>query len=154
MNAKAQETLSLPPLDQIGFVVKDLDAAIRLYEPLFGPFSIMEPGSMSWSYRGKEEESELKLAFGKSGNVEIELIEWLSGECPHKEFIDEGLEGMHHLRYIVEDLESSVGEAEALGYISIWQKRLAKGLAAAYLQRDGDPLIIEFYENHRMSQKR
>lgn len=143
-----QERLTLPACDQVGFVVRDMAAALALYEPLFGPFSTMDPGPMSYNYRGEAEECEMKLAFGKSGEVEIELIEWVSGGCPHQEFIEAGREGMHHLRFRVETLETKVAEAERLGYRNIWGTRYGEGLAVAYLEREGDPLLIEFFENH------
>ena len=138
--------LNLDQLDQIGFVVKDLEASIETYDSMFGPFSIMEPGEMEFDYRGSPEKSELRLAFGRSGDVEIELIEWVSGKTPHKEFLDAGNEGMQHIRFIVDNLEQKVEEAKALGCQSIWYKRFAPGLAAAYLEREGDPLLIEFFE--------
>jgi len=148
MTDNIREVLELPPCDQVGFVVRDLEASMALYEPMFGPFSTMEPGPMTYDYRGSQEECELRLAFGKSGDVEIELIEWVRGGTPHKEFIDAGREGMHHLRFMVETLEEKVAEAEAVGFRNIWSKRYGEGLAAAYLEREGDPLIIEFFENH------
>ena len=55
---------------------------------------------------------------------------------------------MQHLRFIVEDLDSKVAEAEVHGYETIWGKRYGEGLAVAYLERKGDPLVIEFFENH------
>jgi hypothetical protein len=55
---------------------------------------------------------------------------------------------MHHLRFRIDDLEASVAEAESLGYESVWGKRYGEGLAVAYLERKGDPLIIELFENH------
>ena len=140
--------LNLPPADQIGFVVRNMDAALALYEPLFGPFSLMNPGEMDFNYRGRPETSEIKLAFGKSGELEIELIEWVSGKTPHWEFINAGREGMHHIRFIVDNLEEKITEAEVFGYRNIWSKRFGEGLAAAYLERDDDPLLIEFFENH------
>jgi len=143
-----RKQLDLPDLNQVGFVVRDMEQALALYEPLFGPFSTMDPGPMSYDYRGEQEECDMRLAFGSSGDVEIELIEWISGGCPHKEFLDAGREGMHHLRFIVEDLEASVAAAAAIGYASIWGKRYGEGLAVAYLERQGDPLVIEFFENH------
>ena len=148
MAADIRKQLDLPDLNQVGFVVRDLGKALELYEPLFGPFSTMDPGPMTYGYRGEQEECEMRLAFGKSCDVEIELIEWVSGGCPHKEFLDTGREGMHHLRFIVEDLETAVAEAVEVGYESIWGKRYGEGLAVAYLERDGDPLVIEFFENH------
>jgi hypothetical protein len=140
--------LQLPDLNQVGFVVRNLEQALQLYEPLFGPFSIMEPGPMTYDYRGMQEECTIRLAFGNSGAVEIELIEWQSGGCPHKEFLDAGREGMHHLRFIVDDLDTDVAAAQSVGYEPIWRKRFGEGLAVAYLERAGDPLVMEFFENH------
>ena len=148
MDETLRNALDLPPCDQVGFVVRDMEAALALYDPMFGPFTTMDPGPMTYDYRGRQEESELKLAFGKSGDLEIELIQWLSGWTPHREFIEAGREGMHHLRFIVQSLEEKVAEAEAAGYKNIWSKRYGEGLAVAYLEREGDPLIIEFFENH------
>jgi len=147
MNTKIPEALDLPPVNQVGFVVKDLKKALELYEPLFGPFVEMDAADMEWEYRGKPAMSSLKIAFAKSGDVEIELIEWVSGETPHKEFIDAGREGMHHLRFMVDKVEEKVKEAEVYGYREIWYKRFGAGLAASYLEREGDPLILEFFEN-------
>jgi len=149
MSELLQSHLSLPKLDQVGFVVRDLQQSLALYEPMFGPFSMMEPGPMTYNYRGAQEECEMLLAFGKSGDVEIELIQWVRGGCPHKEFIDAGREGMHHLRFVVDTLEPKVDEAQSIGYNNIWGKRYGEGLAVAYLEREGDPLIIELFENHQ-----
>ena len=148
MSADSRQQLNLPDLNQVGFVVRNLEQALTLYEPLFGPFSTMDPGPMTYNYRGSQEEFTMRLAFGKSGDVEIELIEWVAGECPHKAFLDSGREGMHHLRFIVDDLEAQVQAAQAVGYESIWGKRYGEGLAVAYLERPGDSLVIEFFENH------
>ena len=149
MAVDIRRQLNLPDLDQVGFVVRDMEQALVLYEPLFGPFSTMDPGPMTYNYRGAQQECNIRLAFGKSGDVEIELIEWVSGDCPHKEFLDAGREGMHHLRFIVDDLGTQVEAAQAVGYEAIWSKRFGAGLAVAYLERPGDPLLLEFFENHR-----
>jgi catechol 2,3-dioxygenase-like lactoylglutathione lyase family enzyme len=148
MGEDIRSQLDLPDLNQVGFVVRDIEQALALYEPLFGPFSRMDPGPMTYDYRGSQEECTMRLAFGKSGDVEIELIEWVSGGCPHKEFLDSGREGMHHLRFIVDDLDASVNEARSVGFESIWGKRYGEGLAVAYMERAGDPLVLEFFENH------
>ncbi len=147
MSTDIQQQLELPKLDQVGFVVRDLESAMALYEPMFGPFSTMDPGPMTYDYRGKEEECNMRLAFGKSGDVEIELIEWVEGGCPHKEFLDAGHEGMHHMRFRIDDLDAKVAEAEKIGWRAIWTKRYGEGLAVAYLERDGDPLFLELFEN-------
>ena len=147
MNDDLKIALNLGPIDQVGFVVANLDEAIARYQPLFGEFTLMDALEMDWLYRGRQENSSLRLAFAKSGDIEIELIEWLDGGTPHKEFLDQGREGMHHLRFRVENLDEKVKAAEELGYEAIWIKRFADNLAAAYLERKGDPLIIELFEN-------
>jgi catechol 2,3-dioxygenase-like lactoylglutathione lyase family enzyme len=141
------EQLDLGPCDQVGFVVADLERAIASYTPLFGPFDIQEYGAFDYNYRGETEPCELRIAFGRSGDLEIELIQWVSGGSPHKEFLDAGREGMHHLRFLVDNLEEKVSEAAPFGYKSIWHTRFGEGLAVAYLERDGDPLLIELFEN-------
>lgn len=147
MSTDVAAALNLPPVNQVGFVVKDLDKALAVYEPLFGSFTVMDAPDMEWEYRGRPEVSSLKIAFANSGDVEIELIEWISGGTPHKEFLEAGREGMHHLRFVVDNVEEKVKEAEAFGYQEIWYKRFGEGLAASYLEREGDPLILEFFEN-------
>ena len=149
MSEDIRKQLDLSDLDQVGFVVRNMEKALELYEPLFGPFMSIDPGPMTYDYRGRQEECEMRIAFGKSGDVEIELIEWLSGGCPHKEFLDAGREGMQHLRFIVDDLDAKVAEAEALGYKAIWGKRYSEKMAVAYLEREEDPLMIELFENHQ-----
>ncbi|SVE01711.1 uncharacterized protein METZ01_LOCUS454565, partial [marine metagenome] len=35
-----------------------------------------------------------------------------------------------------------------LKFKPIWIRKFAEGLAVAYLERNNDPLLIEFFENH------
>lgn len=146
-DSEIRKQLSLAPCDQVGLVYRDIDEAVARYEGLFGPFERMDPGVMTYLYRGKEEDCELRIAFAKSGDLEIEIIGWVSGGCPHKEFVDAGKEGLMHLRFIVPKLEDKVKEAAEFGYRSIWEKRFADNLAVSYLERDDDPVLIEFFEN-------
>ena len=139
--------MNLPPIDQVGFVVRNLEAAIALYEPAYGPFKVLEPGEMTYRYRGRDEPCTLRIAFGRSGQVEIELIEWVAGECPHKEFIEAGREGLHHLRHRVTDLAQSIAQAEALGYRPVWSNQFTPDMGVTYLERDGDSLWLEFFQS-------
>jgi methylmalonyl-CoA/ethylmalonyl-CoA epimerase len=140
------KALGLPPADQVGFVVRDLEAAMRLYAPLFGPFTTMDGSVQDADFRGRKADVSLKIAFGHSGPLEIELIEWLSGESPHSEFIQAGREGMHHLRFRVADADAWIAKLRPLGYEAIWYKRWSADTTFAYLERKGDPTFIEFLQ--------
>jgi hypothetical protein len=144
--ATEMERMGLPRVAQIGYVVRDLDAAIRLYDPLFGPFTTMNGSVQQARYRGKPADCHLELALGWSGDLEIEFIQWVSGDCPHREFIEKGREGMHHLQFRVEDCDAWVEKLLPLGYDTIWYKHWSADTKFAYLERAGDPTLIEFLQ--------
>ena len=43
-----------------------------------------------------------RLAFGRTGDIEMEFIQPVSGASPHTEFLAAGREGIHHVRYRVD----------------------------------------------------
>ena len=138
--------LDLPPFEQVGIVVPDMDAALALYRPLFGEFVRIDSFVEDALYRGELASSEFKLAFARSGEIEIELIQWQAGPSPHKEFIDSGRHGVHHFRFRVDSLDDKLVEAEAVGYQVVWHKCLDQATAFAYIERPDDPLLIELLE--------
>jgi hypothetical protein len=70
---------------QMGFVVKDLDAAIRYWTEVLnvGPFIVIENAIAGRRVvrRGSETNMELTLAFAYMGDVQIELV-CLSNDAP------------------------------------------------------------------------
>jgi methylmalonyl-CoA/ethylmalonyl-CoA epimerase len=140
------ESLGLPPIDQVGFVVKSVDDAIDRYGAMFGPFTRMDGSVQDATFRGRQEDVQLDILFGRSGDIEIEFIEWKGGWSPHREFIELGREGMHHLRYRVEDTDGWIEKLAPHGYDAIWYKKLNKDIVFSYLERKGDPLLIEFLQ--------
>lgn len=146
MTTSALRQLGLPSIVQLGHVVRDLHAAMARYEPLYGPFTVMDGSIQAATYRGRLADAKLALAFGYSGALEIELIEWQGGESPHREFIERGCEGIHHVQFRVDDLEDWIEKAKPLGFEAIWYKRFRADTAFAYLERAGDPTLIEFLQ--------
>ena len=140
------ESLGLPPIDQVGFDVKSLAETEQRYGPLFGPFERMDGSVDAALLRGKEEDVKLEIMFGHSGELEMEFIEWQGGKSPHSEFIQAGREGMHHLRFRVEDCDAWIEKCRPLGYEPIWYKEFSADTTFAYLERPGDPLLIEFLQ--------
>ena len=76
------DTIKLPPVEQIGFVVKDIDKAVEYYSSTFGwgPFQIFEHEMKGVIFRGEPSDCHLKIAFTHSGPIEIELIQVLEGD--------------------------------------------------------------------------
>jgi catechol 2,3-dioxygenase-like lactoylglutathione lyase family enzyme len=97
-------------------------------------------------FRGRLGDYHIRLAIGFSGGLELELIEWVSGETPHREFLEAGRSGMHHVSFHVPDVDAVIERARGLGYDAIWYHRMDPQLAYSYLERPGDPLILELTE--------
>jgi len=141
--------MELGPIDQVGYVVRDLDAACARYAPLFGPWKRAESPLRGVLYRGTPTDVHLQLAFGRAGDLEMEFISVRSGASPHSEFLAAGREGIHHVRYPVRDLAASVAALEGEGFVSIWSHAIGpyKWAYCEHASRDG--VLIELLESPR-----
>lgn len=113
----------LGPATQLGFVVRDLDAAVHhwIHDLGVGPFLFLDKGTgrppNPSLFRGEEVRLELRLAFGFIGDVQLELIQQVNdAPSPYTEFLASGREGLQHLGYWVENHEESCRRVEAAGY--------------------------------------
>ena len=138
MSESLAEELGLPPIDQVGYVVRDLDRALETFGPLFGPFSTMESALEGTTYRGRKADVKLRMAFGKSGPLEIELIEVLSGESPHKEALDQNREGVHHIRFRLDDIDTAIKRFCEKGFCVIWAHEIPE-VPAKWVYLEGPP---------------
>jgi catechol 2,3-dioxygenase-like lactoylglutathione lyase family enzyme len=122
-------------VDQISFAVSDMDASLPVFRALFGEFTLrramLTPDNAT--YRGRPASATLLLAFGRSGDVEIELIEVEEGMAPPLEHIQRHGEGMHHVRFRVADHDAKNAELEAAGFTTILRGRTATG-SFSYLE--------------------
>jgi hypothetical protein len=133
-------------LAQIGFVVPDMDAALAAFQPLYGHFSRARYENQGCDYRGKPTDCTVDVAFGFSGDIEIEIIQPVSGDGPHREFIAAGKSGMHHLQYRFDNIDACVQRFLDHGFTRIWHKRYGAGVAVAYVSHPDFPLVIELVE--------
>lgn len=109
------EELGLGPIDQISFAVENVDEAVPRYTAMFGgPFTVFDV-EQEVTYRGEPTTTSLRLGFGRSGDVEVELVEVVSGEWPTLDWLREHGEGLHHLRYRVDDVDRTVADLERAG---------------------------------------
>ena len=118
-------------LHHIGVVVGDMDKSVEYYRSLematFDPaeyhqtigIPTSEPELLFQSsnyevftVNGKPPETPVKLRvrFVPMGSATLELIQPVEGESPHKEFLHSVGEGLHHIAYLVDDLEKETGK--------------------------------------------
>lgn len=101
-------------LHHVGFVVKDLDSTAAQMKKLYGinvPAPYYFSPSKAWSYGKEVPDYKLKITMVTLGTgTLIELIQPVSGEGVHKEFIDAGNNGLHHICFCVDDYDYWYGE--------------------------------------------
>ena len=102
---------------QEAFVVADLDAAMDAFTATIGcpKWTTFPSIGAPYRYRGRDIESSVSLAFGRSGRVQIELIQPLDGEGLTHDFLAEHGPGAHHLAFLVDRVDDQVEAARADG---------------------------------------
>ena len=94
-------------LEHIGIAVKDFAAANALFTKLLNA----EP------YKMEEVLSEgVNTSFFRMGEAKIELLEGLTPDSAITKFLEKKGEGIHHLAFEVNNLESSLAEYEQKGF--------------------------------------
>jgi catechol 2,3-dioxygenase-like lactoylglutathione lyase family enzyme len=111
------------PVRQIGYVVRDLDAAIRSWRTLgVGPwFTIRNFKQKDCRYRGELCEPTMSIAFANSGPMQIELIQ-SHDDTPniYREFLETRGEGFHQLAWWAADFDTVMRRAAAAHWPVVW----------------------------------
>lgn len=107
----------------VSMVVKDMDKAIKLFESMgVGPFPPFLGGpGMAFTgktVRGKTSDYDMDLRFarGDMGGIGFELIQPLKGRSIYDEFLEKKGEGLHHIAYMVEDIDVEIADMEKRGF--------------------------------------
>jgi methylmalonyl-CoA/ethylmalonyl-CoA epimerase len=117
-------------LHHIGIAVRDLDESVKKYEQVF-------QGKVK--LRHTAEDHCLRLVFIEVGGVMFELLQPLSpGKGYIGEFLDKHGEGLHHLAFNVEKVESSLAELKKMGVKLRDEKPRLRGggFLIAFISRD------------------
>ena len=93
-------------IDHIGIAVKDMDAAIALYEKMGAKFLARET----------KPDGSTDLAMLELGGNLIEPISPLRDDTKLAKFIQEHGEGLHHVAYNVKNIEGVIAELKAQGF--------------------------------------
>ncbi len=124
-------------LAHIGIAVKDLEASSKLFEALLG-----KPSDHSEYIPDQK----VKTAFFHTGQTAIELTAATDSESPIATFIEKRGEGIHHLSFVVKDLEKELARLKAEGFQLVDEKpRLgADGHTVAFLHpKSTNGVLIE-----------
>ena len=100
--------LKFPKVGHIGAVVKDIDRVVEFYSPVFGmgPFEIYDfRPYKAWVYGQEVRPFELKIATADVGSTNIELLQVIRGDPPHRGFLEVHGEGLQHLGFYVENYD-------------------------------------------------
>ncbi len=93
-------------IDHIGIAVHDLDRAIAFYRDVYGVDT--------WE-RIELPERHMAVAVCQIGDSKLELIMPTSDEAAFAKFLHERGEGIHHIAYEVDELESALRTVEGAG---------------------------------------
>ena len=99
--------------EHIGIAVKDLAISIPLFEKLLN----------SQCYKTETVESEkVNTAFFKKGETKIELLESCTPDGIIAKFIEKKGEGIHHIAFDVEDIETEMKRLQSEGFVLLNEK--------------------------------
>ena len=93
-------------IHHVGVAVDDLDAAIELYEKVFGA---------ELTQRASNDKDGLKAAFLRAGEAEVELLQPLRADTPIGKFMARRGPGLHHIAVAVPDIDKAIADARAQG---------------------------------------
>jgi methylmalonyl-CoA/ethylmalonyl-CoA epimerase len=155
-DAEILKALSFGEVNQLGFVVENLEDALKNFRDKLGIKNWYRPVSSEKSdgstlYRGNRIPMEWDFVMGYLGSVQFELV-CNSGENNiYSEHLEERGEGLHHICFFVSDMENKLASYKQLGIEPIQSGTLvSKGGAItkyAYLDsRLMNGLIIEMTE--------
>jgi catechol 2,3-dioxygenase-like lactoylglutathione lyase family enzyme len=110
--------INLPPVTQIGVVVRDIEQAVTYYSSALGlgPFSPVSDLAIDkhW-YRGVKSPIRLRISRVMWGTMEYELIQPVEGRSAQQAFLDTHGEGLHHLGVEVSDYDGVVTRMSQAG---------------------------------------
>jgi hypothetical protein len=97
-----------PNLFQQAYVVDDLPAAAAAMRTTLGcdEFATLPATDLDYDLRGETVSCALELGFARSGDTQIELLRPVRGEGLHVEFLATSGPGLHHLGFMVDDLDA------------------------------------------------
>jgi catechol 2,3-dioxygenase-like lactoylglutathione lyase family enzyme len=143
--------VKLPPVSQVGMIVKDIDKVIQFYTTIFGigPWVVREGEYRELKVRNKVYACKTKVAWAQFGAIELELFQVKEGRSLHSEFLDKDREGVHHFGFKVnhEEKERIIADLAKEG-IDVVQAATRPNVSYAFLDTEklGGGVFFELIE--------
>ena len=132
--------LHLGKITHVGCVVRNLSKSIENYQETIGigPFTTLELHPKKSFIKGHKPDFLLKIGFAQlTPELSLELIKVVSGDTPHREFLEKHGEGVQHLCFLTDEFDQVLKRAEKLGIkLLMWGEDDVPGMGhmrAAYL---------------------
>lgn len=111
--------IDLPEIEQVAFVVEDIDTAVRTYHDVLGigPWRIYRHGPSDFTeatYYDEPIELDIDLAIAEVGETMYELIAPNNGTNCYQAHLDVHGEGLHHVAYFSWDEDETYDVVEKL----------------------------------------
>ncbi len=127
-------------VEHIGIAVKDFTVSIPLFEKILN----------TECYKNEAVESEkVNTAFFRKGETKIELLESIEADGVIAKFIEKKGEGIHHIAFEVENIETEMERMKIEGFILLNEipKRGADNKLVCFLHPKGtNGVLIELCE--------
>ena len=122
---------------QVAFIVRNIEATIERLSALWevGPFEIRQADVPDAMVHGRKAHVRARLAFAKTGHIDLELIEPEEGDNIYWEFLRDKGEGVHHLKISTEDFENELAFVKEQG-IEVLQSADTVRASYAYLDTE------------------
>lgn len=149
-------------ISQVAIVVKDIPTVVKNYWNILGigPWLIFPwetPHIYNRQYHEKPAWAKEKIALAQIGNVQFEPVQPIVGNSIYQDFIEEHGEGLHHLQFIVDEVDELNDVDEAVEILSKegfhCLQRASIGDTGAFAYIDMKPLHIIWEPIHRANDR-
>ncbi|KGB56769.1 Glyoxalase/bleomycin resistance protein/dioxygenase [Sphingopyxis sp. LC81] len=134
------------PIAQIAWLTEDLDRAIDQWRLLagVGPWTVYRNVTLDGDYRGVPATIGIDVGLTYQGETQIELIApHGAGPSPYHDANGRVRVGMHHVAWLVDDVEAAAEDAAAAGLVRVFSAESGGGATrVAYLEAPDEPAIL------------
>ncbi|MCO5401598.1 VOC family protein [Ralstonia soli] len=134
----------LGPIDQVGYLVSDLEQSIHRWVAHLGvgPWTVFRDVTLEGRYRGKPVTVTMDVALAYQGNTQIELIEATNNApSPYRDAEGKPVLGMHHVAWVVDDIDAALTRLTADGLTVVFEAE-NPATRVAYLEHRDEPGVV------------